>query len=258
MIESQAREIIIEVEVGETMIEVSSVKVSYGKEEALEDFSICIDRNTTCAIIGESGCGKTTLLYILAGIIRPDSGKITILGQELQGIRKGTSLILQDYGLLPWKNVWDNIAFTLKARGIRKNDINTKVTSILEKLGIEEYAKRFPGELSGGQRQRVAIGRALVLEPDLLLMDEASSALDVMTSERLQNLIMKIYKEQRITLVMVTHDIEEAVFLGQKIVVMDKGKIKHIIDNEYFGDDNLRNSPKFYEICNQVRKHLHE
>ena len=240
------------------MIEVQKIKVSYGEEMALDHISLTIDKNTTCAVIGASGCGKTTLLYALAGIIKPASGKILVGGKELNGIRKSTSLILQEYGLLPWKSVWDNIAFPLKSRGLQKDGIHAKVSSTLKSLSIEKQANKFPGELSGGQKQRVAIGRALALEPDLLLMDEASSALDAITKEHIQNLILNIYKERKITLVLVTHNIEEAVFLGQKIVVMDQGKIKHIIDNPYFGSEDLRNNLEFYKICLQVRKWINE
>lgn len=240
------------------MIEVESINVSYGLEKALENVSLNIGKNTTCAVIGASGCGKTTLLYALAGIIKPASGMIVIGGEKLNGIRESTSLILQDYGLLPWKNVWDNVAFPLKSRGFKKDELQVKVTSTLKNLGILEHAKKLPGELSGGQKQRVAIGRALALEPDLLLMDEASSALDAMTKEHIQNLILNIYKEKQITLVLVTHNIEEAVFLGQKIVVMGNGKIKHTMINPYFGMDDLRNNLEFYKICLQVRTWLNE
>ncbi len=240
------------------MIEVENLGVCYGEERALDNFSLSIEKNTTCAVIGESGCGKTTLLYALAGIIKPKSGSITISGQKLNDVRKSTSLILQDYGLLPWKNAWDNIAFPLRARGFIKDKVNAKVSTVLKSLGIEDCADKFPGELSGGQKQRVAIGRAIVLEPDLLLMDEASSALDAIIKEHLQNLILKIYKEQKITLVMVTHNIEEAVFLGQKIVVMDKGKIRHILQNTYFGTEDYRNNPEFYKMCIKVRAWLNE
>ena len=240
------------------MINVKDIDVCYGEEKALDKLSLSINKNTTCAIIGASGCGKTTLLYALAGIIKPTSGTITISGNKLTDVRKSTGLILQDYGLLPWKNVWDNIAFPLSSRGFNKSEIDSKVFSTLKSLGIEEYSKKFPGELSGGQKQRVAIGRTLALEPDLLLMDEASSALDAMTKEHIQNLILRIYKERQITLVMVTHNIEEAVFLGQKIVIMSNGKIVHITENPYFGNEDLRNNLEFYTICLQVRKWLNE
>jgi NitT/TauT family transport system ATP-binding protein len=240
------------------LIRVENIAVSYKEEKVLDNFSLNIEKNTTCAIIGESGCGKTTLLYALAGVLKPASGKITIAGEKLADVRKGTSLILQDYGLLPWKSVWDNIAFPLKSRGLNKEAVKLKVSFVLESLGLKDYTERFPGELSGGQKQRVAIGRALALEPDLLLMDEASSALDAMTRENIQNLILKIYKEEKITLVLVTHNIEEAVYLGQRIVVMEKGKIKRVIDNAYFGDEDMRNNMDFYRLCLEVRKWLNE
>ncbi|WP_242850112.1 ATP-binding cassette domain-containing protein [Clostridium polynesiense] len=160
---------------------------------------------------------KTTLLYSLAGLARPASGSISINGEELKSVRKSTGLILQNYGLLPWKNVWDNIAFPLKARRGDKEEIKEKVSGILRNLNLLEHSKKFPDELSGGQKQRVAIGRTLALEPDILLMDEASSALDAITKEHIQNLILDIYREKQLTLIMVTHNIEEAVFLGEKI-----------------------------------------
>ena len=238
------------------MIEIKDLEVCYGEEKALNKLSLRIAKNTTCAVIGASGCGKTTLLYALAGMLKPKTGSIHIHGEELKSIRKSTSLILQDYGLLPWKNVWDNIAFPLHSRGFTKDEIHAKTDSILASLGLEDHLKKYPVELSGGQKQRVGIGRALALEPDLLLMDEASSALDSITKEHIQNLVLKIYSENKLTLVLVTHNIEEAVYLGQKIVVMRKGDIKHIIDNPYFRLEDARNSLDFYKICLEVRKWL--
>lgn len=238
------------------MIEMKDLEVCYGEERALNQLSLSIARNTTCAVIGASGCGKTTLLYALAGMLKPKTGSIHINGADLNGIRKNTSLILQDYGLLPWKNVWDNIAFPLTSRGLTKGEIHAKTYSILKSLGLEDHLKKYPCELSGGQKQRVGIGRALALEPDLLLMDEASSALDSITKEHIQNLVLKIYRENKLTLVLVTHNIEEAVYLGQRIVVMGKGDIKHIIENPYFGLEDARNSLNFYKICLEVRKWL--
>lgn len=240
------------------MITIEQLDVRYGEEIALDKVSIEMKKNTTYAIVGPSGCGKTTLLYALAGIIKPASGFIKINDEPLTGIRKSTGLILQDYGLLPWKTVWDNIAFPLKTRGLSKTEIQQKVSSLLENLGMLSFSKKLPGELSGGQKQRVAIGRTLALEPDLLLMDEASSALDAMTKEHIQNLILHTYKQRKMTLVMVTHNIEEAVFLGQNIIVMGNGKIRRIIENPHFGEEDLRKNLEFYKICLEVRKWLDE
>ena len=238
------------------MIVIRNLGVNYGNEIALTNIDLDIPRNTTCAIIGPSGCGKTTLLYTVAGLIAPSCGKVLINGEELKSIRKGTGVILQNGGLLPWKTAWDNVALGLKARGLEKSEIIWKVASILEELGILAYKDKFPAQLSGGQKQRIAIARTLVLEPDLLLMDEASSSLDALTREQIQNLILKLYLKNPATLVLVTHSIEEAVFLGQTIVVMERAAIRHIIENPYFGDEDIRSKPDYYNICLEVRKWL--
>ncbi|MFZ5353080.1 MAG: ABC transporter ATP-binding protein [Bacillota bacterium] len=236
------------------MIHLQDVSISYGKENALAGISLSIEKNTTCAIIGPSGCGKTTLIYAMAGLVRPDSGSVSIDGQLQTGIRQNTGVILQHYGLMPWKTAWKNVALGLQVRGVRKQDISHKVEAILKRLGIEQYAAKYPIQLSGGQKQRVAIGRTLALEPDVLLMDEPSSALDAITKEQLQNLILDIYKRNPVTMVLVTHNIEEAVFLGQRIVIMKKGGIKKILENPYFGDEALREKLDFYKICLEVRR----
>ncbi|MBP7279466.1 MAG: ATP-binding cassette domain-containing protein, partial [Sedimentibacter sp.] len=154
------------------MIEVNNLQVSYGNVRALEGISLKVERNATCAIIGPSGCGKTTLLYTLAGLIRPEEGTIYIGGEELSGIRRSTGIILQDYGLFPWKNVWNNVALGLQVRGETKEKISETVSNILAVLGIGHLSFKYPAELSGGEKQRVAIGRTLAMKPDLLLMDE--------------------------------------------------------------------------------------
>ncbi|MFP4017285.1 MAG: ABC transporter ATP-binding protein [Halanaerobiales bacterium] len=243
------------------MIEVSNLSVSYETDQvqsevAIKDINLRIEKNSTCVIIGPSGCGKTTLIYALAGLLEKDSGRINIFGKEQEGIRKETGLILQNYGLLPWKTVAQNVALGLKIRGESTELINSVVEDVLNKLDVLEYKEKYPSQLSGGQRQRVAIGRALAISPDLLLMDEPSSALDAITKEKLQNLILNIYKENPLTVIAVTHNIAEAVFLGQKIIVMEKSGIKHILDNPHFGDESLREKMEFYEICMEVRKWL--
>ena len=236
------------------MIEINNLQVSYGNEKALDEISLQIERNTTCAIIGPSGCGKTTLLYAMAGLTAPDQGAICISGEKLSGIRRSTGIILQDYGLFPWKSVWNNVALGLQVRGETKDQIGVKVGRILEVLGISPLSSKYPAELSGGEKQRVAIGRTLAMKPDLLLMDEPSSALDAITKEHIQNLILKLYKSEPLTMVIVTHSIEEAVFLGQKIIVMGKARIKHVLENPYFGDEELRSRMEYYSVCLEVRK----
>lgn len=238
------------------MINIRNLRIDYGNETALENINLDILKNKTCAIIGPSGCGKTTLLYTMAGLIVPFEGKVLINGEEIKKIRRETAVILQNGGLLPWKTTWDNVSLGLEARKLDKSTVNRRVTSILDELGILEHKNKYPSQLSGGQKQRAAIARALVLEPDLLLMDEASSALDAINREHIQNLILRLYKKKTVTMVMVTHSIEEAVFLGQSIVVMERSSIKHIIENPYFGDENIRFKQDYYNICSKVRKCL--
>jgi len=242
------------------MIQIKDLGINYGDYVALQNINLHIKENSTCAIIGPSGCGKSTLLYGIAGILKPISGKIEILGEEVRENRINTGLILQNYGLLPWKTVWDNVALGLKIRKANKTSIIEKVEALLKELEIENYRDKYPVQLSGGQRQRVAIARTLTINPDLLLMDEPFSSLDALSRENLQNLVLKIHKENKVTIVFVTHNIEEAVFLGQKIVVMKKGsgKIKHVVENPYFGDYTLRNKSDFYRICKEVRGLMEE
>ncbi len=192
----------------------------------------------------------------MAGLIAPSVGEVFIDGVEQETTRRETGVILQNGGLLPWKTAWENISLGLEARKYDKTIVDQKVSAILEELGILEHKNKYPAWISGGQKQRVAIARALVIEPDLLLMDEASSSLDAITREYIQNLLLKLYKKNPITMVLVTHSIEEAVFLGQTIIVMKQASIKHIIDNPYFGDEEIRSKPAYYDVCNEVRRWL--
>ena len=236
------------------MIDIKNLQIKYGDEVALKSVDLEVEKNKTCAIIGPSGCGKTTLIYAIAGLIKADKGIIKIDEKKLIDIRENTGVILQNYGLLPWKNVFENVALGLKIRNNEERIIRNKTKKILKELNIYNCKEKYPSELSGGQKQRVAIGRSLALKVDLLLLDEPSSSLDALSKEKLQDLILKIYKKNPLTFVIVTHNIEEAVFLGQKIVIMGRGKIKHVIDNPYFGDTNLRNKLEFYKVCMEVRK----
>ncbi|MCT2535040.1 ABC transporter ATP-binding protein [Aquibacillus koreensis] len=234
--------------------------MGYGKVNVLKDLNLDIKEQSTCAIIGPSGCGKSTLLYGIAGIMQPSSGQLLIHDQPVKENRKETGVILQHYGLLPWKTVWKNAALGLKLRGVPKQVIEEKVSDVLRKLHIYELRDKYPVQLSGGQRQRVAVARVLAIEPDLLLMDEPFSSLDAIARESLQDLLLNIFNNSKLTIVFVTHNIEEAVFLGQKIVIMDQGSknISHVLKNDLFGDQTLRNKPDFYRLCTDVRHSLQE
>jgi len=169
-----------------------------------------------------------------------------------------TALILQEYGLLPWKTVWDNVRLGLQMKRIPKEEMALKTEEMLGKLGLLSLRKRFPAQLSGGQRQRVAIARSLVLQPELLLMDEPFSSLDALTREEMQELLLQIWQEKNLTILLITHNIEEAVFLGQKIFVMSQcpGTIIKQLQNPLAGDYNARGKTEFLEVTNALRLSL--
>jgi NitT/TauT family transport system ATP-binding protein len=236
------------------MIEVKNLEFAYQKEKVLHNINLDVKKGESLAVIGPSGCGKTTLLYLLAGLEEADQGFIKIKSELISGIRENTGLILQDYGLFPWKTVYHNLALGLKIRGTAKNKIDSKVELALKRLKISEFKDKYPAELSGGQKQRVAVGRTLVLEPDILLMDEPFSALDALTREEMQNLILEIHSRDNFSFVMVTHDISEAAFLGHKIAVIKAGKIVEILSNPHFGQQDLREKEEFFELQKKLRK----
>lgn len=247
------------------MIEVKDLSFSYKQKNkqrirTLNNISFTVADNTTCAIIGPSGCGKTTLLYLLAGLLRPEKGNITINGNFPEKNRESIAVILQEYGLLPWKSVKGNVAMGLKLRGVKKKAYQEIVEDILAELNIDQLSNKYPVQLSGGQRQRVAIARALALKPDLILMDEPFSALDALTRESMQKLFLDIWQKYLMTAVFVTHSIEEAVYLGNKIIIMsDKsGRITAEIDNQHFAKKGWRNSDSFYNQCERIRFLLEE
>ena len=235
------------------MIECSNLSLIYDDEKALNDVNLTIEKGRMVCVLGASGSGKTSLLSLLSGIRKPSAGTIKINGQKLEEPRLKTSYILQDFGLLPWKRVYDNITFSFNRHGI--NPKTSKVDEFAELLGIKSYYERFPHQLSGGQKQRVAITRALCLESDLILMDEAFSALDSLTKESLQDLLFKIQKEQEQTVVFVTHNIEEAVFLGSEIIIFKNGSIIAQLKNNTSGQ---RDSEDYFHFCQKVRGYLHD
>jgi ABC-type nitrate/sulfonate/bicarbonate transport system ATPase subunit len=238
------------------MITVQSVNLSFAHNGAtlpiLQDVSFRLGNEDYCAIIGPSGCGKTSLLFLLAGLLQPDSGTIDIAGSP----RSGT--ILQNFGLFPWKTVFQNIALGLVLQGSPPRDVRDRVESLLEEMGLSGFGDHFPGQLSGGMQQRVALARALAIEPDILFMDEPLSSLDALTRERLQNLLVDVRRTKRITTVMVTHSIEEAVFLGRTIIVLSgrPGRVLRIIDNPDADTGNFRQSSAFFQRCIAVRQTL--
>jgi ABC-type nitrate/sulfonate/bicarbonate transport system ATPase subunit len=251
------------------MIELKSVTFGYPHTAPLfEDFSMSISRGERWAILGPSGCGKTTLLYLLAGLRQPDSGQISIEDEILKRPRPRSGLILQDYGLLPWSTVRANVELGLRVREFYGEDgkhapvdfqPGNNVPYWLERLGLVDVADKFPSQISGGQRQRAAIARTLALEPDLLLMDEPFSSLDAITRADLQNLTLSLCREQNLTLVIVTHAIEEAAALGKKILLLGHApnRTARIFQNPGAGQSGYRSSAAYHELCDRLWKEMH-
>lgn len=250
------------------MIQVNSLGFSYPhKTPIFQEFSWKIERGETWAVLGPSGCGKTTLLYLIAGLIEPSNGQILIQGEPLTRPRPSTGLILQDYGLLPWATVRENANLGIRVRNFYGPDgthapIGTPLPPLadtwLNRLGLDAVANQYPGQLSGGQRQRTAIARTLALQPNLLLMDEPFSSLDAVTRTDLQNLTLELCQEQQITMVLVTHSIEEAAGMGTKILILHQPPnfFPTILDNPVVNSDGREGSPEYKDFCGELRNEM--
>lgn len=240
------------------MIRVQGISKRFEPDEAdvLDGISFSLSRGETLSIIGPSGCGKTTLLYILAGLLHPSEGTVGKGegGGQDEDVR--TAFILQDYGLFPWKTVWENVALGPKLKGQTQKECREITTVLLDELGLDTLSDRYPVQLSGGQKQRVAIARALALDPSILLMDEPFSSLDAITRERLQDTLLHTWQDRHLTYILVTHSVEEAVFLGRDIMVLTDrpARVKGMIENPGFGETGFRMNHAFFEKVNEVRR----
>jgi sulfonate transport system ATP-binding protein len=202
-----------------TMLAIDGLSKTYADgTEALRDMHILARSGEVVAILGGSGCGKTTLLRLAAGLDQPSAGGISIDGQVITGTHPAISAVFQEPRLLPWLTVGGNIAFG--GRRIAKPERQRRVVDLLERIGLAGFAARWPKDLSGGQQQRVAIARALIGRPEILLLDEPFSALDAFTRTSLHELLLTLWQELRPIILIVTHDVDEAVFLADRVVVM--------------------------------------
>lgn len=227
---------------------------------ALDRLDLSVDAGESLAIIGPSGCGKSSTLRMAAGLRKPSSGLVKIDEAVIDAPRQRTALILQDFGLLPWKTVKENAELGLKVRGLGRGERADKARRALELVGLEAFAACYPDELSGGMQQRLALARALALEVDLLLMDEPLSALDALLREQMQDLLLELWKREGYAQMLVTHSIDEAVYLGQRIVVLSPrpGRVVKVMDNPAMGQASYRGSVEFFERCNELRSLLRE
>jgi NitT/TauT family transport system ATP-binding protein len=247
------------------MVELQEVSFSYSqKGKTVQLFcatSHVFEKGQVHAIIGHSGCGKTTLLYLLSGLLQPFSGSLTFEGKDLGDRQTNRAIILQDFGLLPWKRISDNIALGLRLKKLPPHQVSEKVDQIMAELGISSLSASFPSQLSGGEKQRCAIARAVITEPKLLLMDEPFSALDAMNRENMQELLLRIQAQHGMTCIMVTHSIEEAVYLSDSIHVLQRAQkgstiFLPTIENPHSKEEDYRKSAGYFDTCVQLRKLL--
>lgn len=197
-----------------------NVSLAYGNRTVISDLSFSVGRGEIACVIGPSGCGKTTALRMAAGLVRPDNGQVTVLGKDISGPRRDVAIVFQDYGkaLLPWRTARGNISLALEAAGVAARDRAAIIDPLLEKVGLARHADKYPTEMSGGMQQRLQIARCLAQKPEVILMDEPFGALDAMTRQGLQDEMLSIVAETGTTVFFVTHDIEEAIYLGDKVI----------------------------------------
>lgn len=239
-------------------IKVSSVskvyKNSKGEEfESLDNVNLTIEKGEFICLLGPSGCGKSTLLNLMAGFDKPSTGDIVINNNQVKEPSPDFVTIFQNYGLLPWRSVKKNVELGLESKKISKKERSKIADEFIELVGLSKFSKHHPSQLSGGMQQRVAIARALAVDPEIIFMDEPFGALDAMTRMNMQDEISSIWEKKKKTIIFVTHDIEEAVFLGDKIVIMtpSPGKIKSIV-NVPISRKRDRTSEGFLKIRDSV------
>ncbi|MDP1532765.1 MAG: ABC transporter ATP-binding protein [Rubrivivax sp.] len=203
---------------------------SQGQTLALQATDLAVEENDFITILGPSGCGKSTLLRIVAGLEQPTTGEVLLDGRRVEGPGADRGMVFQSYTLFPWLTVLDNVCFGLRERGIARDEQVAVASGFIAKVGLKGFERHYPKQLSGGMQQRTALARALANDPRMLLMDEPFGALDHQTRELMQELLLGIWEEQRKTVLFVTHDIDEAVFMGGRVVVMSARPGRIVLD----------------------------
>lgn len=233
-------------------IELRNVQKSYDVDgrmlSVLSGINLKLPENTITVILGRSGCGKTTLLRLVGGLEEPDAGTITFDAEHK------TAFVFQESRLMPWLNVWDNVTFGLK----KQERDSAFIQGIIHTVGLEGFEKAYPSQLSGGMQQRVAIARALAYEPSFIMMDEPFAALDYFTRSQMQKELLHLQRERGASILFVTHSIDEALLLGDKIVIIENGQIKSEIANKTDSEERNLLEPEFIERKKKIKKDLGE
>lgn len=250
-----------EIKEGEDQIHIRNLSKTYVTEDSetvvLEDFSLDIRKGELISIVGPSGCGKTTILRMLAGLVQPTSGKILIGDRECTTPGSDRGMVFQDFALFPWRSVRKNVEFGLEIAGMPKEQRRERADKYLKIVGLEKFADHRVHELSGGMKQRVALARALVTNPDVILMDEPFGALDAQTRNLMQAGLLKILDTTDQTIIFITHSVDEAVFLSDRIVILTKrpAKIKEVVEIDWPRPRD-RASPEFTALRKRILEEL--
>lgn len=241
-------------------IEISGVTQEFEKKDgkflALDTVNLNVEQNEFICVVGPSGCGKTTLLNIIAGLCKPTTGTVKVRGELVTGPGKGKGVVFQQYALYPWLTVEKNVEFGMRMKGVPKAERVEIAKKYIDLVGLSKFAKAYPKELSGGMKQRVAIARAYATAPEVLLMDEPFGALDAQTRAQLQENLLKTWEQERKTCFFITHDVEEAVLLATKIIIMSAGP-GHIteivpVTLPYPRTQQTKLTSEFNELKNQI------
>ena len=228
---------------------------------ALQDCGVEVRPNEVLCVIGPSGCGKTTLLRIIDGLTRPDTGRVLFDGKEITGPRRDVAMVFQHFGLFPWKTAYQNVAYGLRVQGRPDQQIRETVPQYIELVGLRGFERHYPYQLSGGMQQRVGLARAFAVNPSVLLMDEPFGSLDAQTREVMQEELLRLWRIQRKTLVFVTHSIDEAIILGDRVALMTHrpGRIKDVIDVAIprpRDPESVRSSPRYASLRRSIWNEL--
>ena len=249
-----AGEILTKLKIDNVVKEYVGIK---GKTVALNGVSLDIKENEYICVVGPSGCGKFTLLNIIAGLLEPTSGAVYLDGKKIEGTGVERGVVFQGYALFPWRTVLKNVMFGLEMKRMPKAQAEEIAKKYIKAVGLEGFEHSYPKELSGGMRQRVAIARAYAADPEVLLLDEPFGALDAQTRVQLQSELLNTWEHEKKTCFFITHDVDEAIILGQKVVIMSArpGRIKEIVDIDipYPRDQETKMSPRFLELKNYIR-----
>ena len=240
----------------ESRLVVDNACLRYGNLDVLSNISLTVGNGEIVSIVGPSGCGKTTLLRCVGGLNQLNGGAIRIDGQVVERPLPIVSMVFQNFGLFPWKNLWSNIAYGLKLKRMAASEIARRVDDAIELVGLKGFEKSYPHQLSGGMQQRAGLARALVMEPKLLLMDEPFSAIDAQTREQLQFEMLRIWDRRPTAMMFVTHAIDEAVLMGDRVIVL-AGRPAHVraaraVDLPRPRDRSVVSSPTFINLREQV------